>query len=129
MSKIRLLSAALLIGVFAVGILAGLGISRGCGSKKPSMHRRAHNHLPGTPGPIPGIDLSPEQKKKADAIREKYRPELEAIVKETFPRVREINLKMEAEFRKILNPEQTQKLNHFKKSLPTKRGNPPTKRR
>ena len=119
--KMRLMSTILLIGVFAAGILGGLGISRWLGPSHPHglhPHGRAHDHIPGTPGPIPGLNLSPEQKEKADAIREKYRPELEAIIRETFPRVREINLKMESDLKKILNPEQLEIHNRFKQSQP-----------
>jgi hypothetical protein len=111
--QIRLLTALLLFGTFVLGTLAGVGLSKWI--RMPPTLPPPAPFLPGPPG---ALKLTPEQESKARAITERYRPQLEAIVREGFPRVKAINEKMEKELREILTAEQCKVLDELKARRP-----------
>ena len=113
---VRLITAILLVGTFAAGTLTGAGVVRWA---SPPPHPRPMGPPP-FEGPIPmqELGLSPDQARKAEEIADRYRPELESILRDTFPRVRAVNEKIEAEIRQILTPEQQQRLDRIKASRP-----------
>jgi hypothetical protein len=111
--QIRLLTALLLFGTFVFGVVAGVGLSQWLGPR-PTRHRPA----PFLPGPPGALKLTPEQEVKSREITERYRPQLEAILREGFPKVKAINEKMENELREILSPEQRKALDEMKAHRP-----------
>ena len=110
---VRLMTALLLVATFAAGAAAGAGLSRlsfRChGPPHPRMFAPEH---------FEQLGLSPDQQQKAHQIAERHRPELEAILRETFPKVRAINEQMEQELREQLTPEQRAKLDQLKAQRP-----------
>jgi hypothetical protein len=105
--RVHLLTALLLVGTFAAGVITGAGVLR---SFAPSMPESlAPPPLPATRLPRE-IRLTPDQEEKARAIGDRYRPELEAVAREMRPRVRAVQDRMEAEFLELLTPEQKRQL-------------------
>jgi hypothetical protein len=72
------------------------------------------------PGPLPlwELELTPSQQNQAHQIMEKHRPELDLILREAFPKVREVNDKIESEVRGILTDQQKTKLDMLKARRP-----------
>ena len=114
--QIRLLTALLLFGTFLSGAVAGAGFYRFT-SGQPSLqrHRPPAPFLPGPPG---ALKLTPEQEAKAGEITGRYRPKLEALLLEGFPKIQAINDQMEGEMRQILTAEQVRKLDELKAQRP-----------
>lgn len=117
--QIRLLTALLLFGTFMFGMVAGVGLAKWIHS--PVRH---HPPTPFLPGPASALKLTPAQEAKAHEISERYRPQLEAILREGFPKVKAINEKMENELREILSPEQRKTLDEMKAHRPPMPGGP-----
>ncbi|MBN2574794.1 MAG: hypothetical protein JXP73_09535 [Deltaproteobacteria bacterium] len=99
--------------MFLLGAAAGGGFSRWLGPARPS-----HPHVPFLPGPPDALRLTPQQVEKSLEITERYRPQLQAIVRESFPKVQAINERMEKELREILTPEQRHALDEMKAHRP-----------
>lgn len=120
--QIRLLTALLLLATFAVGVVTGAGILFLLGPPMPPPP-------PPPPffAPLAGLDLTPTQQRQARAIQERHRPELDALVREAFPRVRAINDQMRQELRAILTPAQRAKLDEMdaRRPPPPPPGAPP----
>lgn len=110
--QIRLLTALLLFGTFLSGAVAGTGLVRWMGMPPPP------HHVPFLPGPPGALKLTPDQEAKARHITEHYRPQLEAILRASFPKVQAINEQMESELRQILTPEQIKVLDDIKAHRP-----------
>lgn len=121
---VRLMTALLLVGTFAAGTLTGAGLVRFVGPPGPPP--MGPPGPPGPLGPFPAdeLGLSPEQRRQAHAIIERHRPELDAVLRSTFPRVREINDRIERELIEILTPEQRQRLEQIKATRPPPPGPP-----
>jgi len=114
--QIRLLTALLLFGTFLLGAVAGAGFYR---FTAPPMYPRPHPlHPPFLPGPPGALQLTPEQDAKAREITDRYRPKLEALLREQFPKFQALNEEMEKEMRKILTPQQNLKLDQLKAQRP-----------
>jgi hypothetical protein len=112
--QIRLLTALLLFGTFILGAVSGAGLWQWNRMPRPHPPRPA----PFLPGPPGALKLTPDQETKAREITERYRPELEAVLRENFPRVQAINEKMEKELREILTAEQRKLLDEMKSHRP-----------
>jgi Spy/CpxP family protein refolding chaperone len=110
--QVRLMTVLLLFGTFVLGAVAGAGLTRWTHQPPP------HRHAPFLPGPPGGLALTPEQEAKARAITDRYRPELEAVWRESMPKVSAINEKMEQELRHVLTPEQQKRLDELKAHRP-----------
>ena len=96
---VRLMTALLLVGTFAAGTVTGAGVLRFLGPPGPPP-MGPHGPPGASPlGPFPAdeLGLSPEQRRQAHEILERHRPELDAVLRSTFPRVREINDRIERE--------------------------------
>ena len=117
--KVHLVTALLLVGLYGVGVVTGAAVCRWMAPR--AEWRPPHGPPPGGP-PMPpewrALDLTAEQTTHARAIAEKHRPELEAVIKDTFPRLRAIDEQMEQELRAILTPEQQKKLDEVKAHRP-----------
>jgi hypothetical protein len=111
---IRLMTALLLVATFAAGTGAGAGIARWVG---PDRHGPLPPRMFG-PEHFEELGLSADQREQARQISEQHRPELEAILRETFPKVRAINEQMEQELRDKLTAEQRAKLDQIKARRP-----------
>jgi hypothetical protein len=118
--QIRLLTALLLFGTFLFGAVAGAGFSHWNHMPPPPQRPRA----PFLPGPLGALKLTPEQEPKALAITERYRPQLDDILRASFPKVRAIIEQMEQELRKILTQEQIKFLDEMKARRPMVPGEP-----
>jgi Spy/CpxP family protein refolding chaperone len=120
--RVRLLTILVLVATFVLGGFTGAAVGHAL---------RRSGHRPPSPFPmlIRELGLTPEQDAKARAIFDAHAPALEAIAKDTFPRVRAINEAMEQELRAVLTPEQIRKLDellaHRPPRLPGGRGFPP----
>ena len=113
--RIRVMTALVIVGTFVAGAVAGAGVCRWmtprAGPPPPPMHL-----------PLRELGLSPEQEQQARAIADRHREELESILRGTYPKVRAVNDKIEAELREILTPEQQKKLDEVKERRPPPRG-------
>ena len=112
--QIRLLTALLLFGTFLLGAVAGTGFSRW-----NHLPRHPIRQAPFLPGPAGALNLTPQQEAKSHEITERYRPQLETILRANFPKVQAINEQMEKELREILTPEQIKVLDEMKAHRPS----------
>jgi Spy/CpxP family protein refolding chaperone len=117
--RVQLLTALVILATFVAGAATGMGVARWARPPHPPPPPPA-----GLP-PLRELDLSPEQDERARQIAERHREELEGILRETFPRVRAVHEKIEAEVRGILTPEQQRRLDEIKARRPPPRGGPP----
>jgi hypothetical protein len=108
-SRIRILAALLLFGVFFAGAVTGAGLYYWL------VPVRSFDRPPGLPGPFSELDLSKEQERQVHKIFDKHHPELDAILRETFPKARKVFDKIDADIRVILTTEQRKKLDAFKR--------------
>ncbi|MGE0324180.1 MAG: Spy/CpxP family protein refolding chaperone [Polyangiaceae bacterium] len=109
--SVRLVTAILLVVTFATGTLTGVGITVWL---NPS--HRGHPQPPKFgPLPLEELDLTQEQQAKVKAIFDRHRPEIEAAVRETFPKVQAINEQTEREVKEILTDAQKQRFEELKK--------------
>ena len=117
-ARVRLLGALLLVGVFAAGAVFGVGLTRWSHPDQP----------PGPPprrppgGPIPAmiheLRLDPEQIQALEQIHLAHRGKLDAIARETMPRVRAVLDAIEHELEPRLRPEQLELLEAWRKRRP-----------
>jgi Spy/CpxP family protein refolding chaperone len=121
MRSVRLLTAVLLVATFAAGTVTGAGVCRWA-SPGPG-----HHGPPPPPGPLPfhELALTQDQSAKVHAIMELHRPELDAILRESYPKVRVVNEKIEREVQEVLTPEQRKKLDEIKARRPPPPPGPP----
>jgi hypothetical protein len=105
----RLSAVVSLVAIFAAGALSGAGLYRWA----------AQDHGPPLP-PLPydALGLSAEQKERAETIMQKHRPELEALIRATFPRVKAVHEKIDGEIRTILNEEQRKRFDEMRARRP-----------
>ena len=107
--EIRLMTAVVIVGTFVSGAAIGGGLCYW-------VHHRQHHTIP---APLMGLligelGLDEAQEAKARAIVEGHRPELEAIMRESFPRVRAVDDRIEREVRAVLTEPQRRTLNRLK---------------
>ena len=114
---IKLLTVLILFGTFLSGIAVGVGAAAFSGRRPP--WGRPLGRPPFMPGIGPGeLSLSPDQETKARTIAERYRPEMEVVLRESFPKMRALNEKMETEMRAILTDEQRARFDLLKARRP-----------
>jgi uncharacterized membrane protein len=117
--RVRLLTALLLLGTFLAGGAAGAGVMwlsrplvEPCAPPPPPM-----------PMPFHRLGLSADQTKAVQAIMDRHRPQLEAILKEGFPKVRAIHEAIDREVRPLLTDGQRRQLDELRARRPP--GPPP----
>jgi Spy/CpxP family protein refolding chaperone len=110
-SRVRLLTLAVLVAVFAAGVASGAALV--VGLRPP--------HGPPRPGDVPalrGIALDAGQRVRIDAIFQRHRPELEAVFRDGFPRVRAIEEQLNREVREVLTPPQQAEFDEHERHRP-----------
>jgi hypothetical protein len=115
-SDIRAMTALVIIGTFLSGALTGAGVYHWF-----VPHRSHPLHHPGAP-PLAELGLNAEQESKAKAIMDAHRAELEAILHDTFPKVRAVHERIDNELRAILTVDQRQRFDRWKSEHPEHRG-------
>ncbi len=98
-AQIRVVTAVVLVIVFLAGLATGAAVVHLTGGGPPGL---------GLPpmAALRGIDLTKDQRSKSDAIWARYKPQIDAILHESFPRVRAVDEQMSNELRTILTPDQ-----------------------
>jgi len=107
----RGLAAAILLLLFLTGIATGFGLARWSAAPQP---RPSPSESFRGPHYYSGLGLDPGQEQAVQAIYEKYRPQLDAILEETTPRIRVIHEQIDQEIRSLLSPEQVERLETMK---------------
>jgi hypothetical protein len=117
--RIRLLGALVLVGVFAAGAVFGVGLTRWSHAGEPAG-RPPRRPPPGGPveAMIHELQLDPAQIDALRGIERVHRPELDAIARETMPRVRGVLDAMERELLPRLRPAQVELLEAWRKRRP-----------
>ena len=115
--RLHLWTALVLLGVFLAGGATGAGL---VWALRPHDPRPAapRPRLGGLPGPLAELGLTPEQAAKARAVFESHRAELQAAVEESFPRVRAVQDRVDAEIRALLTPEQAARFDELRRRRP-----------
>lgn len=115
---LRLMSGFVLVGVFAAGALFGAGLLRWVAPHDAPHERRP----PEPPGPIEAmtheLDLDASQRDQLRAIMDAHGPELDAILRETQPRIRRVLEAIEADMVPHLRADQVKKLEEWRKRRP-----------
>jgi len=110
LGSMKLRAFALLAAMFVIGAFAGAGLVR---LARPALGPPPFHH-----DPFRHLDLTPDQRARAEKILEKHRPALDAIVEETRPRVRAIQETIEKELAEVLTPEQVRRLEELRARMP-----------
>jgi hypothetical protein len=113
---------ALLLGIFVAGAVSGAGICHWAVLDHGPMGHPPHG------GPLSmhrDLDLTEAQAMQIEAIMSKYRPELDAVIRETFPRVKAVHEKIDREIRPLLNDEQRRRFDEMKSHRPGPGMGPP----
>jgi len=115
--RLHLWTALVLLAVFLAGGVTGAGL---VWAMRPHDPRPAgpRPRLDGLPGPLAELGLTPEQVAKARAVVDAHRAELQAAVEESFPRVRAVQDRVDAEIRALLTPEQAARFDELRKRRP-----------
>ncbi len=109
--RVHVLTALLLVGTFAAGVVTGAGVLRWAAPAAPRPEGAAAVAPPLPAARLPReLRLTPEQEARAREIGERYRPELEALARELKPRIRAVQDRMEGEFLALLTEEQKAQL-------------------
>ena len=102
--RVRVASILVVLGIFLGGALCGAGVDRWM---RPH-HRGGHGAM------LEELGLSAAQREQAHAIRERHRAELDAVMKDTFPKMSAVHERMDEELRPLLTPEQQKKLDELR---------------
>lgn len=105
--RVRLGAIALLLAVFSTGAVAGVAGYRWI------LADGKRDDMPAPPEEL-GFRLRPlaltdAQETQVRSIFERYRPELDSVLRETFPRVRAVQERIDADIVKVLTEEQRRK--------------------
>lgn len=126
--RVHVLTALLLVGTFAAGVVTGAGVLRWAAPAAPRPEGAAAVAPPLPAARLPReLRLTPEQEARAREIGERYRPELEALARELKPRIRAVQDRMEGEFLALLTEEQKAQLARIeeRRKNPPRDGEPP----
>jgi len=118
--RLKLLTGALLVGVFAAGTVTGAALYRWArAATAPPLPLHA-----APPIPLEELELSDLQRDRIWQVVDRYRPELDAIVGATIPKVKEVHARMQTDVRAVLTPPQRQAFD----ILVSRRSGPPSPR-
>jgi hypothetical protein len=111
-NKVRFLTGLLLLAVFVVGNVSGAALYFWFAPQP------IHRHHQGLPPPFGQLGLSKEKEREVMRVFDKHRPELEAILRETYPKARAVFDVIDKEISVFLTDEQKKKLQQFDKKPP-----------
>jgi len=111
--NLHLWSGLILLGVFLAGAATGAGVFAWA---RPGPHRIIHHG--GTRFLLHGLDLTPEQQEKVRTIMERHRSQVEAVMREGFPKIRAAQEAVDAELRAMLTPEQQKRFDQLRAQHP-----------
>jgi len=121
-ARVRLVGALVLVGVFAAGSVFGVGIARW---SQPAQPHDLPPRRPPPGGPVQAmiheLRLDRAQIEALEQIDRAHRGELDAIAKETMPRVRAVLEAMERDLAPRLRPDQLELLEAWRKRRPPPR--------
>jgi hypothetical protein len=126
--RIHLLSALVVLATFLAGVVAGVGIQRWASPPPPPRPGPPPLAGPGAGGLPPhlrALGLTPDQERKVTEIFERHRPELEAAIREAYPRIQAVVERAQKETRAVLDPEQQRKLDELERNGPPWLSRPP----
>jgi Spy/CpxP family protein refolding chaperone len=119
--SVRLWATVVLIAVFIIGAASGAALWHVCMKPKRPHHPPMMGHIP-----TDELNLTDDQQQKVEKIFESYRPQLDAVLNETFPKVRAINEEIEKKVLDLLTDEQKKKFEEIKaRRPPNDRGDGP----
>lgn len=124
--KIQLYTGLVLVGVFLLGTLTGTGITLWSsregslfpGGPPDTRHRPPHFG----PWSLAQLQLSAEQERAVHGVFDSYRPQLDAVLREGFPKVRKITEKIDMEVRALLESEQKELFDKLRHKRHKRRG-------
>ncbi|HVP67695.1 MAG TPA: periplasmic heavy metal sensor [Anaeromyxobacteraceae bacterium] len=111
--RIHLLSAVVVLGSFLAGAVAGVGFYRWATPHGPPPRERS-----ALPPHFRDLGLTPEQEARAAAILERHRPEIDAVMRETYPRMQAIVERTHNELKEILTPAQRARFEEIERRRP-----------
>jgi Spy/CpxP family protein refolding chaperone len=113
---VKLIATALLLAVFVAGAVSGAVFYRWARLDEPG------ERVPLPPGDLGRmlheLNLTSEQRTKMKAVFERHRPKLDAVLRETFPKVRAVQDEIDAELETLLTAEQRQRFTDMRKRRP-----------
>jgi hypothetical protein len=118
-SQIRVMTALVILGTFLAGAALGAGLLYWLSPGRPQPPPPPIFHMLGE------LNLSADQQSQSQKISERYQPKLQAIMRETFPKMRAVHAQMEEELRALLSADQRQKLDALKARRPPHDGHGP----
>lgn len=101
---------ALLVAVFAAGVVTGLAADRTFGPRNVAQARLTTR----MPQILARLQLSPDQRRAVDSILERSSPRAEAAMREMIPRLAAIADSVHAEVASVLTPEQRAKFDSLR---------------
>ncbi len=121
--RLHLWTVLVLLAVFAAGAATGAGLATALRPAPPAPPGQGPRHgRPPAPDGMPPfvseLGLDAGQQARVRAIVDAHRAELEAAVRETFPRIRAVQEKVETEIRAVLTPEQATRLDAIRSRRP-----------
>ncbi|PKN55063.1 MAG: hypothetical protein CVU56_23345, partial [Deltaproteobacteria bacterium HGW-Deltaproteobacteria-14] len=121
-TRVRWLTALVIAGVFLAGGAAGFGLARWLAPAPDRM---------GPPPPPPlgrlldDLGLEGDQRARAAALTDRFEGDIEAIMRETFPRIRALREQAGRELRALLTPEQAARFDALEAKRAADRPPPP----
>lgn len=82
-------------------------------------------HQRGPPPHLRELELTVEQQQQAEVLFEAHRTQVETVMKDSFPKVRELNEQLHEKLKALLTPEQVTKLEAIEARRAQRRGGPP----
>lgn len=109
-SRARAAGAALLLAAFVAGVAVGLAVER---VMRPEPHVRAAFGAD-MPRVLDRLELTVDQRARAEAIIERRAPRTEAMMLELADRLHAVSDSLDAELRAILTPQQRARLDSLR---------------
>lgn len=116
------LAVLTLVAVFALGVVAGLGVSYAFRPPPPPdfLVRDPTAVL----SPFDRFGLDAKQRAQARVIVERHAAAMEGALRVAFPKMRAVRLQLDADMRTILTPEQNRQFDAFLATNPPMPGEP-----